>query len=62
VSHELNTTYLSIRITPKLAADLKTIAFKEANTQSAVARRLIASGVSRELRTSSTGRADEQER
>jgi len=49
VSHKSKTTFFSIRITPKLAADLKRVASQEANTSSAVARRLLTKGVSREL-------------
>ena len=49
MSHEFNTTYLSIRITPKLADDLKKLARQESNTASAVTRRLLTKGISREL-------------
>lgn len=51
MSHETaTTTYLSLRIPRTLSVDLKTAATKEANTQSAVARRLITAGLARELR------------
>lgn len=43
------TAYLSLRIPRTLAADLRRAASREANTQSAVARRLIAIGLQREL-------------
>lgn len=56
MSHEFNTTYLSIRITPKLATDLKKVASQEANTASAVVRRILTKSISRELR-----RDDERE-
>ena len=38
-------TYLSLRLPRTLAAELKTAAQKEANSSSAVARRLIATGL-----------------
>jgi hypothetical protein len=50
VSQATPSTYLSLRIPRTLAADLKSIALKEANTQSAVARRLLSAGLWRELR------------
>ena len=40
---------VSIRLPEKLVADLRRIAAQEANTQSAVARRLISTGLSREI-------------
>jgi hypothetical protein len=51
VTHDTpHTTYLSLRIGAQLAADLKRVAREESNTQSSVARRLIALGLKRELR------------
>lgn len=56
MSHENpNRAYLSLRLSHALAAALKRAADIESNTQSAVARRLISAGLSRELR------ADEQD-
>jgi predicted transcriptional regulator len=40
----------SLRLPDKLATDLKRAATEESNTPSAVARRLIAAGLKRELR------------
>ena len=57
MSDELNTLTFTIRITPQLATDLKTVASREANTASAVARRLLTKGLSREL--DSTPRRDD---
>jgi hypothetical protein len=52
MSHEIEhkTTFLSMRLPPRLAHDLRQVAEREANTASSVARRLIATGLSRELR------------
>jgi hypothetical protein len=51
-SHEAQQkSYLSLRLPHRLAADLKRAADREANTTSAVARRLIATGLSRECRS-----------
>jgi hypothetical protein len=51
VPHNNKTTFLQIRITPKLAADLKQVAEQEANTSSAVVRRFLSRGVSLELKS-----------
>jgi hypothetical protein len=45
-----HTVFLTLRLPPPLAADLKRAALKEANPLSAVARRLIRAGLSREER------------
>jgi hypothetical protein len=52
--------YLSLRLSEKLAADLRRVANTESNTASAVARRLLSVGLSRELREAER-RAAEQE-
>ncbi len=55
VSHDApHTAYLSLRIPRTLAADLKKAADREANSASAVARRLIATGLAREERDRDT--------
>jgi hypothetical protein len=51
VSDNLKTALLQIRITPKLAADLKRVADQETNTSSAVARRFLTAGISLELKS-----------
>jgi hypothetical protein len=48
-------TYISLRLPRTLAAELKSAALKEANSPSAVARRLIATGLSRERRAAESG-------
>jgi len=54
------TPHLSVRIPAALAADLRRAADKESNTASAVARRLIATGLSKELRSADA--CDEERR
>lgn len=50
---------MSIVLPPQLATDLRTLATREANRDSVVARRLIAIGLARELRpTSQTPEGD----
>jgi hypothetical protein len=52
VSHNKKSdAYLSLRIPSTLARDLKTIADREANRQSSVARRILTKAMSRELQT-----------
>lgn len=53
-------TYLSLRLSRKLAAELKSAADRESNTTSAVARRLIATGLSREQRSTDRPIVSEQ--
>jgi predicted transcriptional regulator len=49
VPHETSrSTFLSLRLSHKLANDLRIAANRESNSASAVARRLISSGLSRE--------------
>jgi len=43
--------FVSLRLSYKLSRDLKTVADKECNTQSAVIRRILSAGLSRELTT-----------
>jgi len=60
-SHETRqTSYLSLRLPHTLAANLRRAAEREANTASAVARRLIANGLARELRDSSVAPPEQQ--
>ena len=59
VANKNMTALLQIRITRKLAADLQKVAEQEANTVSAVTRRLLTKGLSRELHPS---RDDDRER
>jgi hypothetical protein len=55
MSDEFNTLTFTLRITPKLATDLKKVATQEANTASAVARRLLTKGLSSELQSKNAG-------
>jgi len=46
-------TFISFRVTPNIDSDLRRVAEREANPVSAVARRFIAEGLSREKQSGS---------